>query len=190
MEKNYRMQAEKTIETVAAASREAFFQDLYENAFPAFARFAARRNASFDDAKDIFHDALVIFYEKSQEPDFSIRISEQAYLVGIAKHLWIRKFNQDRRSISMNELGSQTTIPADHFPTVNETRLLNFLERSGKRCLELLREFYYEKTPLRQIADLLGYRSEHSAAVQKFKCIAKMRDAIKARSVNYEDFLF
>ena len=184
------MQAEKTIEIIPAGSREAFFQDLYEKAFPAFARFAARRKASFEDARDIFHDAVVIFYEKIQEAGFSIRISEEAYLIGIAKHLWLKKFNQDRRSISMDKLESEITIPADYFPTVNETRLLNFLEKSGKRCLELLRKFYYEKMPLRQIADSLGYRSQHSAAVQKFKCIEKMREAIKAKSVNYEDFLF
>ena len=183
------MQTEKTIDIIPKRSREAFFEELYENAFPAFARFAARRNASFDDAKDVFHDALVIFYEKAQEPDFSIRISDTAYLIGIAKHVWIRKFKNDSRVVSMDSMESEITIPADYFPSVNESRLLRFLERSGKRCLELLRQFYYEKIPLRQIADSLGYRSEHSAAVQKFKCIGKMRDAIKSKALNYEDFL-
>ena len=35
----------------------------------------------------------------------------------------------------------------------------------------------------------LGYRDEHSAAVQKFKCIGKMRDSIRSKAMDYEDFL-
>jgi RNA polymerase sigma factor (sigma-70 family) len=180
---------EKTTAAAATGSREALFETLYERAFPPFARFAARMNASFQDARDIFHDALVIFYEKSQDADFSIHTSEEAYVMGIAKHLWIRKFNRDRHHISLDLIESEISLPSDYFPAVDETRLLTYLEKSGKKCLELLRKFYFEKNDLRDIADLLGYRSEHSAAVQKYKCIGKMRDAIKTNAMGYEDFL-
>ena len=118
---------EKTIDVTPGGSREAFFEELYEIAFPAFARFAARRNTSFEDAKDIFHDALVIFYEKCNDPDFSIRMWAEAYVVGIAKHLWIRKFNHARLTISLDRAESEIKLPEDYFPTVNETRLLKFL---------------------------------------------------------------
>jgi hypothetical protein len=80
------------------------------------------------------------------------------------------------------------TVPDDFYPAVNEIRLLNFLETSGKRCLDLLQKFYYEKSPLREIAKTLGYSSEHSVSVQKFKCIGKMREAIRSNAMNYEDF--
>src|SRR5688572_4566792 len=179
---------ERTIR-IPAASREKFFGELYESAFPNFARFAARMNASFADTKDIFHDALVLFYEKSLDPDFTLRSTPEAYILGIAKHLWIKKFNHDRHKISLDSLESQIRIPADYFPTVNEIHLLKFLESSGKKCLNLLRKFYYEKMSLMDIAAALGYRSVRSATVQKYKCIEKMRDAIKSNSAHYEDFL-
>ena len=179
---------EKTTEVRNSACRESFFVELYEKAFPPFARFAARMHASFDDAKDIFHDALVIYYEKCQDPGFALRVTAEAYVVGIAKHLWLRKFKRDRY-VTFSDDEKELAIPPDYFPTVNEVHLLNFLERTGKRCMELLRKFYFENTPLRDIADGQGYSSEHSAAVQKYKCLGKVRDAIREKSMDYEDFI-
>jgi RNA polymerase sigma factor (sigma-70 family) len=172
-----------------SSEREIFFEGLYKDAFPAFARFAAKLNASFEDAKDIFHDALVIFYEKSTEADFVLKSSPEAYIMGIAKHLWIRKFHRDRHKVPLDAVESEIAIPADFYPTVNEIHLLEFLETSGKKCVELLQKFYYEKSSLKEIAKTLGYSSEHSASVQKFKCIGKMREAIRSKAMNYEDFL-
>jgi len=179
---------EKTINRFEAGSRGKLFEDLYVKAFPKFARFASNRNASFLDAKDIFHDALVIYYEKCLEPGFEVHTSQEAYVVGIAKHLWIRKFHRDRQQVSIDTVEEKIAIPPDYFPDAREVRLLTLLEQSGKRCMDLLRKFYYEKTPLRQIASALGYRTEHSATVQKYKCIGKLREAIKTQAINYEDF--
>ena len=180
---------EETHNQPVAESGEDFFKSLYEKTFPVFARFAARRNASLEDAKDIFHDALVIYYEKSDDISFDVKVSAEAYVIGIAKHLWIRKFHADRRHVPLTDVESSITIPPDYYPTVNELRLLSFIENSGRRCLELLRKFYYDKISLREIAASLGYRSEHSAAVQKFKCIGKMREVVRSKAMDYEDFL-
>jgi DNA-directed RNA polymerase specialized sigma24 family protein len=180
---------EKTMDVVHSESREVFFEELYENAFPAFARFASNMNASFQDAKDIFHDALVIYYEKTMEEDFAIRTSAHAYIVGIAKHLWIRKYKKDRHKIPLDRVESEISIPPDYYAAGNELELLAFLGESGKKCLDLLRKFYYENKSLQNIAAALGYGSVRSATVQKFKCIGKLRDAIKEKNVDYEDFL-
>lgn len=161
--------------------------DLYEKGFLAFARFAARRKTSYDDTKDIFHDAMVVYFEKVSDPGLHIRTTADRYVVGIAKHLWIRKFARDHQQVTLDENLAED-IPEDFFPDEREVSLLNFLERTGQRCLDLLQKFYFEKLSLKNIATSLGYRTEHSAAVQKFKCIAKLRDAVKAKSMTYEDF--
>lgn len=174
---------------VVSPPREAFFEDLYKNAFPAFARFAARVHCSFEDARDIFHDALVIYYEKCAVPGFSPRASAEAYVVGIAKNLWTQKFRRDRNFVILDGHEGDVSVPPDYFPSASEMSLLTFLEQTGTRCLELLRKFYFDKASLRNIADALGYGSEHSAAVQKHKCIAKIRTAIEQKSMKYEDFI-
>jgi DNA-directed RNA polymerase specialized sigma24 family protein len=178
------------VDTPPSECRERFFEELYENAFPPFARFAGKMGASFQDAKDVFQDAIVIYYEKRQSPDFSLRSTPEAYVLGIARNLWWKKFNQNRLNLSTEDLCEDFSVPEDYFPDRKELSLLTFLERSGRKCLDLLHRFYFEKASLKNIAANLGYRTEHSAAVQKYKCIGKLRDVIKERSIHYEDFHF
>jgi DNA-directed RNA polymerase specialized sigma24 family protein len=160
----------------------------YEKVFPVVAQLVHTMGGSFEDAKDIFHDALVIFMEKtSQFPVPDIR-SEKAYITGIAKHLWLRKHQQDRCRISLSDMEKDITIPEDYFPTVDDKRLLHFLKLVGKKCMDLLRAFYFRRLPLKKMVNELGYSNEHSASVQKYKCLEKVRNVVKEKSLTYEHF--
>jgi predicted DNA-binding protein YlxM (UPF0122 family) len=55
--------------------------------------------------------------------------------------------------------------------------------------MELLRAFYYDKLSMRKIAGQFDFNSERSATVQKYKCLEKVRDIVKEKSLTYEDFL-
>lgn len=174
--------------TPVLEDRARLFEELYESTFPVVARFVSGRNGSFQDAKDIFQDALLIFHEKTTAGTREIIASEEAYILGIAKHLWIRKFKSDKRNVSMNGMESLITIPDDFYEEVKSSRLVLLLEHAGKKCMELLNAFYYHKLSMTGIRNKFGYGSEHSAAVQKFKCLEKVRDVVREKSMNYEDF--
>lgn len=182
------MQATETmLNIVRPEEREQLFTQLYEDTFPKVAKFVANRGGTFEDARDIFHDALVILYEKIVNEERSIETSTEFYLIGIAKHLWIRKFNDDHRKIELDDMEKSIAIPDDYFET-SENRLTSLLELTGRKCMELLRAFYYENLPLQQIRAAFGFSTEHSVSVQKFKCIEKMRNTIQEKSMGYEDF--
>jgi DNA-directed RNA polymerase specialized sigma24 family protein len=180
------MMQEKTIEIVAAKTRAEFFAGMYEEAFPNVARFVASHGGTVDDAKDIFQDALVIYYELSLENKLSIQVSDRAYLIGIAKHVWIRKYKKDKVAASLSSIESTIELPSDYFEPYDQS-LLTLLEQTGKRCLDLMRAFYYDKLSLNQISKSFGFSGVRSATVQKFKCIEKMRAIVKENSINYED---
>ena len=167
--------------------RALLFRQLYEETFPKVAKFVANRGGTFDDAKDIFQDALVILYEKSTPENRFVFESPERYLVGIAKHVWIRKFNSDYKTIGLDELEKMITIPEDDYKD-GENRLTSLLEFAGKKCLNLLRAFYYDGLPLEQIKTSFGFSTAHSASAQKFKCIEKMRNIVQEKSMGYEDF--
>jgi DNA-directed RNA polymerase specialized sigma24 family protein len=167
--------------------REELFSLLYENAFPLVAAFVSHRRGTFDDAKDIFQDALVIFYEKKQHETITITVSDEAYILGIAKHLWSRKYTKDSSTVALDKIEAAITIPEDvQIPDAN--KLLRLLEMTGKKCMELLEAFYYQKASPAKIASEFGYQNTHSASVQKFKCLEKIRTIVKERSVSYDDF--
>jgi DNA-directed RNA polymerase specialized sigma24 family protein len=173
---------------VAAEERKALFVQLYQTAFPLVAKYVSHMGGSFDEAKDIFQDALVIYYEKLAASGVSLQYSERSYLLGIAKHLWTKKNKQNNRHSSLDD--SLTGIALEeHSLTSSTDKLLDLLHTSGQKCMELLRAFYYDKLPMRKIARRFNFNSERSATVQKYKCLEKVRDIVKEKSLTYEDFL-
>ncbi|HEX3007682.1 MAG TPA: sigma-70 family RNA polymerase sigma factor [Bacteroidales bacterium] len=161
-------------------------ETLYESVFPYVAGFVKNMGGDFDDAKDIFHDAMIIYFEIKPE---LIHSSPTSYLVGIAKHLWIRKHNRSKATVSLTGIEKEISIPEDYFPSVNQKRLLRFLESTGQKCMDLLRAFYYQKVQLKNLLKSFGYSNEHSASVQKYKCLEKVREIVKEKSLAYEDFV-
>lgn len=156
---------------------------LYEETFPFVAAFVSKMGGSMDDAKDIFHDALVIFLEKN--PDTK---NPGAYILGIAKHLWIRKYQNDKHRVSLDAFEKTIAIPEEEIhPLV--ARLTRLIESAGKSCLELLQAFYYQRLSAEEVASTLNYSNAHSATVQKHKCFQKIKNVVKEKSLQYESFL-
>ncbi len=180
---------EKTDSVVATTiSGNYEIEEIYEQFFPVVAKFISSAGGSFDDAKDIFHDALVIFMEKKSQAPAGVIKYDKAYILGVSKHLWNRQYQKDSKYSSLNSMESKIAIPDDYFPTANNRRLLNFLKIAGKRCLDLLRAFYFQQQPIKDMVRNLGYSHEHSVSVQKYKCLEKLRNTIKEKSLTYDDF--
>jgi DNA-directed RNA polymerase specialized sigma24 family protein len=165
--------------------REKLFVALYKGAFPAVARYVSKMGGTFDEAKDIFQDALVVYYEKAVTGELDIRINAKAYLMGIAKHLWLKKFGHDSRYIPIEGFDAECSEDIG----VSDHKLLNFLQTAGKKCMDLLRSFYYDQLSLNDIAETFGFSGVRSATVQKYKCLEKVRETVKEKALTYEDFL-
>ncbi len=165
----------------------AISEELYQSAFPVVASWVRKMNGSLEDAKDVFHDALVLYQEKINQ-GVTIETSPEAYILGIAKHLWLRKFKLARNTVSLDEMERSIVIPDDFYAPLSSLRLLKFLELAGRNCLELLRRAYYDKLPAIELAQKMGYAGERSATVQKYKCIEKLRVIIHQKAMSYEDF--
>lgn len=174
-----------------AEAREQLFVDLYQRAFPAVARLVSRQGGTLTEAQDIFQDSLVVYYEKAVAdaaagtPAFR---HDAAYLVGIARHLWIRKYHHHASEVPLEESAAFSWVDE---PTTapSSPKLLRFLAVAGKKCLDLLRAFYYDQLPLPEVADAFGYAGVRSATVQKYKCLEKVRHTVREKSLSYEDFL-
>jgi DNA-directed RNA polymerase specialized sigma24 family protein len=169
------------------AEREKHFMYLYKKAFPQVAKYVSKKGGSFDEAKDVFQDALVIFYEKTTAGAIDLRSNEQAYLMGIAKNLWVRRFNSLVNHLSLDDAHFDFAEAEDAQPSSN--KLMNYLGTAGQKCMDMLKAFYYDNLPVVEIAELFGFSGERSATVQKYKCMEKVRETIKERSLAYEDFI-
>lgn len=161
---------------------------LYLGAFPAVARYVGHRGGSLDEAKDVFHDAVVIWYERSVTERDTPR-DDKAYLIGIAKHLWLKSYREHNRYIPLDEAGDAAHISVNEEQQPISNKLMHYLEGTGQKCMDLLKGFYYDKLPMADIARAFGFSGERSATVQKFKCLEKVRETVKSKALTYEDFV-
>lgn len=166
---------------------EELITGLYLNAFPTVAAFVSKMGGTYEQASDVFQEAIVVYYESVIVAGKTIETSEKAYLMGISKHLWYR---ENRRSVQNRVLTMLDQEIADEIRSSvpSTVKLLTFLEAAGEKCMEMLKAFYYDKLSLNSIADRFGFSSIRSATVQKYKCIEKVRAEVKERKLAYEDF--
>lgn len=171
-------------EQIATEAADQAVERVYQPAFLQVARYISKHGGSFDMARDIFHESLAIYYEQNKAG--KTIDSDVNYITGIAKHLWLRHCKQNAQYVALEESLAPALFPPE--PTLNEVRLLTVLERAGKRCMDLLVSFYHDGLSLKKISQRFPFSSEHSASVQKYKCLEKVRDVIKTKSIAYEDF--
>lgn len=168
-----------------AKEREQLFAALYKRGFPAVARYVSRMGGDFEQAKDVFQEALLVYYEKTRRPDFRTNSGEMAYIFGVCKHLWIKRHKTNKRNTPWKD-GLDLPEPEALQPSAH--KILRYLEAAGHKCMDLLRAFYYERQKPEEIASAFGFSGIRSATVQKFKCLEKVREKVKEKSLVYEDF--
>jgi RNA polymerase sigma factor (sigma-70 family) len=168
-------------------AREDWLTHIYLTVFPVVVQYIAKRGGTLEAARDIFQDALVVYYEKVMAGSLQLSVNEKAYLMGIVKHLWYHEQQKQKKNVDTDVLNNTSLEDAEpHTPSV--TRLLRYLETAGQKCMDMLQAFYYEKQNMKQIAQRFGLSGERSAAVQKHKCLEKVRNTVKEKALTYEDF--
>lgn len=176
---------------VAPGLRESLLADrtraltrLYQRTFPAVRRHVLRRGGTDQDAQDVFHDALVIFFEKAVAETLDLTAAPGTYLVAVCRNLWLRELNRRARHPRADLAAAQHRPAEEAGPAAEESAeplpVLAYVEQLGEKCRSILLAFYYFRQPLAQIAAAHEYGSVRSATVQKFKCLERLRNAVRA----------
>jgi|SRR6476661_7669659 len=160
------------------ADRTHTLMRLYRHTFPQVQRLVQRQGGTDEDARDVFQDALVLFYEKTVAGQLVLTSSAGTYLVSVSRNLWRREL-QRRQQQPHASLGAEHEDVADTADAPETLPVLAYLEQLGERCKSILLSFYYFQQPLEQIAATHGYGSVRSATVQKFKCLERLRQAVR-----------
>lgn len=162
----------------------------YRECFPAVAITVRNLGGDLESAKDLFHDALIIYFEKSIAGSLDINVSEKAYLTGIVRNLWHRQFRYRLPTTALDESDEEEMFYEENRQAeyLVSTSLLQFLQTAGKKCMQLLQAFYYDQQSMQEIAAQFQFSSARSATVQKFKCLEKLREQLKTSSL-YEESL-
>jgi len=176
---------QQLLAAMAAGERGATEQVYHQN-FKIVSGWLIKNGGDRTDAADLFQEAMVVLYGKSQDVDFQLTCSISTYLLAICKHLWYKK--QQRRSKDPVQLTDNETNDDDDNPQRYEHDLDAHMEREnhynqldaaleeiGEPCRSILKAFYHQDKSMQEIAATFGYTNPDNAKTQKYKCLSRLK---------------
>jgi len=155
-------------------------ETIYKDNFNMVQAFVLNNNGSYDDARDIFQEAMIALYEKAQSESFVLTCQIKTYVYSICRRLWLKKLQQmGRFSNQVDNLDE--TIQVDEDLEIHQKRNAEFviMERAmsslGEPCKSLLEGYYLKKMGMQELAAAFGYTNADNAKNQKYKCLMRLK---------------
>ena len=127
-------------------------------------------------AKDIYQQAIVLFYENCLNEKITGNSSVRTYLCGIGKNKYYEAVRSQQKE---SKLKAEDLEPAMGFPEESLSKVETALQLLGEPCRSLLIQFYYHQRSIEQLAETFQYKNVGSAKNQKFKCLERLRKLVK-----------
>lgn len=156
---------------------------IYKNYFHQIKTLINKNEGNDEDAKDIYQDAILIIYQKIAKMNLTLNCSFNTYLYSVCRLLWLKQLEKRKlKKVFLEESVKFVELEADivsHFET-NE-RLILFQDHFNKlsyNCQKIL-ELFLAQIQLKEIARVLGYKSEQYVKKRKHQCKEKLIASIK-----------
>jgi RNA polymerase sigma factor (sigma-70 family) len=153
---------------------------LYKSHFTMIQHFVLNNNGSFDDARDLFQEAMITLYEKVQSDSFVLSCQIKTYLFSICKNLWLKRLKQmGKYSAPLSTEEESIAVDADLEEFQKKDAAFSIMNRAlnslGEPCKSLLEGYYLNKKGMQELADDFGYTNADNAKNQKYKCLMRLK---------------
>jgi RNA polymerase sigma factor (sigma-70 family) len=155
-------------------------ETIYKNNFSMVQSFVLNNNGTYDDARDIFQEAMIVLYENAKLETFVLTCQIKTYVYSICRRLWLKRLQHLNRFATQVE-SLEETIPVEEDLENQERRNADFaiMERAlgslGEPCKSLLEAYYLQKKDMTDIAASFGYTNADNAKNQKYKCLMRLK---------------
>jgi len=154
---------------------------VYEECYPLIRNLVLKNSGEAEDVQDIFQDAMVILFRKVKTEDLELQCSFKTFLFSICNHLWLQRLERRKKETNVFRTVAQTV-------ELSEDELIEIYDEESEKyriyqkhflgldeeCQNLLRIFL-KKLSIREIADIMGYKTEKYAKVKKFRCKEELK---------------
>ena len=182
---NNPLHTEQTLLVNLALGDRAATEQLYRQHSKTVTGWILKNGGNETDAADIFQEAMVVLFGKSQNEDFRLTCRIGTYLFAVSKHIWYKKLQQNQKQPGFlpdnagGEEGKDWAYEDDikaheeregHYDQLNAA-----LQQLGEPCSSLLKAYYHKDMSMQEIAAAFGYTNPDNAKTQKYKCLARLR---------------
>ena len=155
-------------------------ETIYKDNFKMVQAFIINNNGSYDDARDIFQEAMITLYDKAKSDTFVLTSQIKTYVYSVCRRLWLKRLQQMGKYVAQSEFLEETVSVEDDI-SVHEKKNADFemmnhaLNSLGEPCKSLLESFYLQKKGMHEIATDFGYTNADNAKTQKYKCLMRLK---------------
>jgi RNA polymerase sigma factor (sigma-70 family) len=147
---------------------------LYKQVLPKIKTYILKNSGSEDDAKDIFQDAVMIFYKHVKLNKFNPDNEIAGFIYSISRNLWINVAKKKNRMVNLTDETPVNEVSynyADDLITKErEDYVMVMFSKLGEICKQILLYSIYHKFSMKEIKDKMGYTSENMAKTKNYKC--------------------
>jgi RNA polymerase sigma factor (sigma-70 family) len=174
--------AEHTDEALIAGIRhddDRALSYLYKVHYPMVSHFILSNSGTSDEAKDIFQEGILVFYEKIKDGSLELTCQIKTYLYSVCRRLWLKKLAEKNRFSGV--IDSENFIGLEDEPVAPEETELKFsvmeqaMNQLGEPCRTLLEDFYIQARSMQDITEKFGYTNADNAKNQKYKCLMRLK---------------
>lgn len=170
------MTDQKIIDNILGGNRNKAIKELYKE-FPKVRAAVCSNGGTIDEAREVFHDSLVLLIEKIEKEEFTLSAKLSTYLYSVNHFLWrnIQRKKQNNKELNWDD---SIQIEADDLGYDEEKeqlfKQLNLvMEKISEKCQKIFKLFYFQKKKMDVIAKELEFSSVNSAKTQKYKCMER-----------------
>ena len=88
-------------------------ESIYKGNYNMVQAFILNNNGTYDDARDIFQEAMITLYEKAKSESFVLTCQIKTYVYSVSRRLWLKRLQQIGKTASGIENYEETVIVED-----------------------------------------------------------------------------
>ncbi len=145
-----------------------------------------KNSGSEDDAMDIFQEGLVAMWTNITQGKFELKENTRlsTYLYSLCRNIWISRLRKVKPGMTI-EIKDEHSDLMDVDDQEEQYTLIRTLEKQllklNEACQQLLKQFYYEKSSLKDIALSMNI-TEKTAKNNKYRCMQSLRSYYENRT--------
>ena len=178
------MKDQEVLERISRGEEKAL-DYLYKKYYRMMTRIVTSNNGTEQDAKDIYQDALIVFWQKAASGKLVLSSKISTYLYSICLNLWRKEL--DRKSRLVNETKDGETYN-DQDSKERSKIIRECIAALGHTCQKVLTYYYFDGLSMELIAEKMGFANTDTSKTKKYKCKKKLDELIKSK-YSKSDFL-
>lgn len=176
----------EVLRMIMSGNGASIFELLYKDIFPKVKAMIFQSGGSLDEARDVFQDAVLIFFKQVKLNRYQHHTNIDAYLYRVSKNQWINYIKRKNKSTSLEESEEQreeNTPELIFRQNEKQEKMAVAMKKIGERCAELLHKTVYLGMSMKEIVSAMGFSNENAAKTKNYKCKQRLIKVINGDSV-------